>query len=125
MSNIGEIAMAIRLEGGTVKDYAKRVERRIYTVSQVINGHARNEHIEKQLIRDGFGYLLMKAQIQNGIHDRERYDRMVEEIKKEQQNPLNTPGSADDPSRSQPHLSEPPSFPNDSSEPGDPKNGGR
>jgi len=83
MSNISEIGIAIRLSGASVEDFASRIKRRRNFVSQVINGKLLNEHIEKEVIKAGHGYLLMKVQINNGIFDRERYDRLTEEVKQE------------------------------------------
>jgi len=84
MATISEIAIAMRLKGIEVQDFAKDINRQPHVVSKVINGKVLNRYVEKEIIKRGFSYLLMKAQINGGIFDRERFDKLQDEIKSEE-----------------------------------------
>ena len=83
MSNLSELAMDLRMQGTSVGEIAKKLKVASTSISRVCAGSLKSREIEKELIRRKCGYLLKKVQIKTGIFDQERFDKMVEEIKGE------------------------------------------
>lgn len=83
MSNLTELAMDLRMKGISVDSLAKELNVTTSAISMVNAGKRRNARIEKKYITLGCGYLLKKIQLETGIFNQERYDRLVEEVKNE------------------------------------------
>lgn len=87
MGHISEIALRMKLEGLNVLDLAKELgyKNSAAIVSQVINGAVRNKKIEKELIKRGFGTLLVKIQTEKGTYDDKRHKLILAEIEIEKE----------------------------------------
>ena len=83
MSNLSELAMDLRMRGTSVMEVAKKAKVKQTIVSRVCAGAVFSQKVERELINLGCGYLLKKVQIKTGIFDQERFDKMVEEVKGE------------------------------------------
>ena len=83
MGNLSELAMDLRIRGTSVDEIAEQMKVTTTTVSRVCNGRVKSKKVEMKLIKLGCSYLLKKVQVGTGIFDQERFDKMVEDIKGE------------------------------------------